>query len=377
MITGEYPPVLSGIADYSAQVAAALAAAGDTVEVWAPQPMAAVQGVTSHPLPDKFHRKGRRQLAAEITRAPEHMRLLVQYVPRAFGYQAMNVSWTRWLARPRRPPLWIVFHEVAERAEPGSSRRRQLQARVSQHMARQLRRAAARAFVSTPSAEAWLQELAPGSPAATWLPVPSNLPSAADPAAVESVRHALAPNGGPLVASFGRFGEFARICLRPLLIALLERNPALSALLIGEGGTVLRDEIGERTAVLLPRLYAPGLLAPAAAAAHIAAADLLVQPYDDGISGRRGTAMAALALGRCVLSHEGSATEPLWRQSQAVALAAPVALRPAAEDLLANSERRSQLGGHGRQLYLQQFALEHTIRRLRDDGGAEPLAPQP
>ncbi|MGH9475880.1 MAG: hypothetical protein ACRD1C_06070 [Terriglobales bacterium] len=365
MITGEYPPVLSGIADYSAQVAAGLTAAGDEVEVWAPGPMTESAGVTAHPLPDQFHRKGRRQLAAGIGHAPEGMLLLVQYVPRAFGNQAMNVNWTRWLARPQRPPLWIVFHEVAERAEPGSSRRRQLQARVSQHMARQLRRAAARTFVSTPAAETWLQEMAPGSPAATWMPVPSNLPTEADASAVEAVRHTLTPNGGPLVASFGRFGEFARICLRPLLMALLERNPALSGLLIGAGGTVLRDEIGERAATLLPRLHAPGMLAPAAAAAHIAAADLLVQPYEDGVSGRRGTTMAALALGRCVLSHEGVATEPLWRQSQAVALAAPVALRPAAEELLANPERRRLRGEAGRKLYQEQFALDHTVRRLR------------
>ncbi len=365
MITGEYPPVLSGIADYSAQVAEALAAAGDEVEVWAPEPMVQTPGVATHSLPDQFHRKGRNRLAAGIAGAGQGMHLLVQYVPHAFGYQAMNVAWTRWLARPQRPPLWVVFHEVAVRAEPGTSPRRQLQARLSQHMARQLRRAAARTFVSTPASEGWLQELVPGSMAATWLPVPSNLPTLTAPEAVEAVRHQLAPNGGPLVASFGRFGEFARQCLRPLLITLLEHNAALSALLIGEGGPLLREEIAARAPELVPRLHAPGLLPAAAAAAHVGAADLLVQPYEDGISGRRGTTMAALALGCAVLTHEGAATEPLWRQSRAVALAAPVALLPAAQELLGNAERRLALGEAARRLYQEQFALEHTTRQLR------------
>ncbi|MGN6593130.1 MAG: glycosyltransferase [Terriglobales bacterium] len=374
LITGEYPPAPGGVSDYTAQLAAALAAAGDAVHVWAPGPLDESAGIVTHPLPDLFHRKGRRQLAADLEKAPAQMRLLLQYVPHAFGYKAMNVRLTRWLARPRPQPLWIMFHEVAVKAEPGARRPLQVLAGVTQHMARQLRRAAAEAFVSTPAWDAFLQELLPGSPPAHWMPVPSNLPLTAPAEEVAAVRARLAP-GGKLVASFGRFQEFARACLRPLLRELLERDPELNALLIGEGGEKLREEILAAAPALAARLHAPGLLPTAAASAHIAAADLLVQPYPDGISGRRGTAMAGLALGRCLLSHAGEATEPVWRQAGAVALAAPVALRPVAEELLGDTARRQTLATRGQELYYRQFALEHTVRILRATTAAAAPVP--
>jgi len=402
LISGEYPPAPGGVSDYTAQLAAALAAAGDEVHVWAPGPLDEISGVVNHPLPDLFHGKGRHQLAAEVdtphltwvapygrsapwlrspaagarsaqgaselprlAKAPKEMRLLLQYVPHAFGYKAMNVRLTRWLARPRPQPLWIMFHEVAVKAEPGVRRPVQVLAGVTQHMAKQLRRAAAEAFVSTPAWDAFLQELLPGSPPAHWMPVPSNLPLTAPPEEVEAVRARLAP-GGKLVASFGRFQEFARACLRPLLQALLERDAELHALLIGEGGEKLREEIVTSAPAVANRLHAPGLLPAAAASAHIAASDLMVQPYADGISGRRGTAMAGLALGRCLLSHAGEATEPVWREAGAVALAAPVALRPVAEELLSDLARRQTIAARGRELYYRRFALEHTVRILRE-----------
>ena len=374
LISGEYPPAPGGVSDYTAQLAAALAAAGDEVHVWAPGHLDEISGVVNHPLPDLFHGKGRHQLAADLAKAPKEMRLLLQYVPHAFGYKAMNVRLTRWLARPRPQPLWIMFHEVAVKAEPGVRRPVQVLAGVTQHMAKQLRRAAAEAFVSTPAWDAFLQELLPGSPPAHWMPVPSNLPLTAPPEEVEAVRARLAP-GGKLVASFGRFQEFARACLRPLLQALLERDAELNGLLIGEGGEKLREEIVTAAPAVAHRLHAPGLLPAASASAHIAASDLMVQPYADGISGRRGTAMAGLALGRCLLSHAGEATEPVWREAGAVALAAPVALRPVAEELLSDLARRQTIAARGRELYYRRFALEHTVRILRETARATTPAP--
>ena len=47
---------------------------------------------------------------------------------------------------------------------------------------------------------------------------------------------------------------------------------------------------------------------------------MLVQPYLDGISTRRSSAMAGLALGVPIVSNAGVATEALWVDSGAIAL---------------------------------------------------------
>jgi len=49
---------------------------------------------------------------------------------------------------------------------------------------------------------------------------------------------------------------------------------------------------------------------------------VLLQPYEDGVTTRRGSIIAALALGVPVVTTTGRMTEPLWRASAAVTLVA-------------------------------------------------------
>ncbi len=99
IITGEYPPQPGGVSDYTHLVARALAKAGDEVEVWAPacpQPQHAEAGIQVHRLPGHC---GPRTLAI-IDRAiagANAERVLVQYVPHAFGFKAMNLPFSYWL----------------------------------------------------------------------------------------------------------------------------------------------------------------------------------------------------------------------------------------------------------------------------------------
>src|SRR5262249_37568110 len=94
ILTGEYPPQPGGVADYTRLLARGLAQAGDRVHVWsgpcsAPTPVDS--GVHVHRLPGRFGPASLVQLHRELGRLPGPYRLLVQYVPHAFGMKAMNV----------------------------------------------------------------------------------------------------------------------------------------------------------------------------------------------------------------------------------------------------------------------------------------------
>ena len=58
------------------------------------------------------------------------------------------------------------------------------------------------------------------------------------------------------------------------------------------------------------RVHWTGFLSPGRVSAHLAAADLMVMPYRDGVSLRRGTLMAVLAHGRPLLTTAPVATAP-------------------------------------------------------------------
>ncbi len=104
IITGEYPPAPGGVADYTRALAQALAAAGDEVHVWAPSidgGLSADPGVQLHSLPEGYRPAGLRRLSRELCRLPGPKRILVQYVPHAFGMRALNVPFCGWVAALR------------------------------------------------------------------------------------------------------------------------------------------------------------------------------------------------------------------------------------------------------------------------------------
>src|SRR5207248_8710803 len=104
---------------------------------------------------------------------------------------------------------------------------------------------------------------------------------------------------------------------------------------------------------------------------HLLACDLMVQPFEDGVTTRRTSIMAALAHGVPTVTTRGRLTEPLWRASGAVGLAPagdPTALATVAADLLAEPRRRQRLGAAGRATYDEFFDVRHTVAALRRRG---------
>src|SRR5207237_343538 len=99
--------------------------------------------------------------------------------------------------------------------------------------------------------------------------------------------------------------------------------------------------------------------------------DLMIQPYPDGVSGRRGSAMAALSHGLPMVTTMGALTENVWGQSRAAVFVRPgdvtLFLR-AANDLLDDAQERKEMGRRARGFYLDNFDIRHTIQSLRSAG---------
>ena len=340
--------------------------------MWAPGDAgeAREEGVTVHRAPGLYTPAGLVGLTRALDRCRTPRRLLLQYVPHAFGMKAMNLPFCLWFAARRQDERWVFFHEVVYPWHPRDPLRRQVLAGTTRLMVRIVASASQRSFVSIPR---WAEHLPANIRRRTeWRPVPSNFPTEVDPEAVARVRAELGE--GPLLGHFGTFGIATNEPLGHVLVPLLRADPRRRVLLLGRGSHVWREGFARRHPELAGQLLSRDSLAPEALAVHLAACELLVQPYLDGVSARRGTTMASLALGRPLVTNTGHLTEPLWRTLGAVKLVegtAPEALASAAEQLLSRPEERASLGARAAEAYREHFSLERTMEVLLNPPSSE------
>ena len=368
LVTGEYPPELGGVADYTAVLGRALAAAGCEVHVWCP---GEATGTTAEPGGVEVHRVAGRFGPAGLTRLDRMLdrflgprRLLVQYVPHGFGWKGMNVGFAAWVAARRhrsRDDVRVMFHEVAF---PWVRRplRHNLLAAVNRAMAAVLIRSCTTAYVSIPSWAGVLRRLGGRRVPVLWTPVPATVPT--DPPA-ERVTEARArlTGGHPAVKVVGHFGTYAApitSTLAPALAAILNRRPDARVVLLGSGGERWRDELVADGPHWSPRVVALGPLPAPAVAEYLLTCDLMIQPYPDGASTRRTTLMASLANGVPVLTTLGPLSEPVWADGS-VATAPAERLAEVAVELLDRPAVLLELGRAGRRLYDGRFAIGRTI----------------
>jgi glycosyltransferase involved in cell wall biosynthesis len=378
LITGEYPPQTGGVSDYSRLVANGLAAAGDSVHVYAP-PISASEyqhhGVEIHRLPGHFDPRSLGRLGRElhnISGGTAGEVVLVQYVPHAFGLKAMNLPFCLWLyalSRTKRR-IVVMFHEATLPWRRGQSLKLQVLASVTASMAMLVARAASLIFVAIP---AWKNRLVrfAGRTRMEWLPVPSNVPVAEDADAVTAMRREL--NAKTIIGHFGTSDNAISHSLRMVIPQLLETTPAVGVLLIGRDSMALKETVADGRPRLASRIHATGGLPEKGVSVALSSCDLMLQPYPDGVSARRGSVMAALAHQRAIVTTAGILTEPLWSESGAVALT-PVgdhtAMSAELKRLIGDESERTRIGSAGSRLYDERFALRHTIRVLCENASA-------
>jgi len=373
VLTGEYPPQAGGVSDYTRQICHALVAAGDRVTVFAPPcagPDDSDSRVSVIRLPDHFGRRGRAVVENHLG-ADRPDRVLVQYVAQAFGMKGMNLPFARWVRRklPSVAPVWVTFHEVAC---PFVRRplKHNLLAWVTRMMARRIATAADRVFVTIPAWGDLLRRIAPRGKSPEWLPVPSNLPAVVDAEAVAAVRRGYPP--GTVIGHFGTFGKLITELLEPILVTILRASSDRIVMLIGRNGQAFRDGFTARHPDLAGRIVATGELPAQAAAEHLAACDVIVQPYPDGVSSRRTSAMSGIALGVPVITNLGALSEPIWTAEENGMTLSPDAtaagmIEALMRALLLTPGERSARGEMGRRWYAERFALERVVAVLREE----------
>lgn len=368
VITGEYPPQPGGVGDFSSQVSTGLAAAGATVHVWTPgrsESEIAGERLTIHRDAGTWGLPDLRRIGRQLDACPAPRRLLVQWVPHAFGWRTMNVPICKWLhARAGTGDvLEVIVHEPFFAFHEGSWRQ-DAAAAVHRMMVGLLLGRARRVWLTIP---AWSDRVRPFVAAGAsleWLPVPSNVPVVHDSAGIEALRATL---GSPVVGHFGTYGPSIASLLRDTLAGLAIARPDARFLLLGRGSRTFASETEAAKPELHGRLMAAGGLEPCVLSRHLQVCDVMVQPYPDGVTARRGSTMAALAHGRPVATTDGHLTEGLWRTSGAVALAPSAdagALIREVMRLLEDEDGRLALGSRGRHLYRQRFDISHTIAAL-------------
>jgi glycosyltransferase involved in cell wall biosynthesis len=371
-ITGEYPPQSGGVGDYTAILAAAMADAGAEAHVWTATPGTDAPGaaVEVHRVPDAWSEAGLRQLDAALNGYPAPHRLVIQYVPNAWGQRGMNLGFCQWVRLRAQfgDEVRLMIHEPFLPYQFTLGPACWYMAWVQRRMMTLLLNAATTVYLSIPGWTEMLRHYGKGrNGGEVWLPAFSTIPVEDDPARVRDLRVEVANPQQLILGSFGTFGgEIGR--LTPTVFAhVLPHARDAVGLLLGRGSARIAAQVSAAAAVPASRIFAFEDLPADEISCRLQGCDVMVQPYPDGISSRRSSAMAALAHGLPVVTNTGFLTDPLFAGTAGVAK-----IKGRDADLLAKlvhgfllaEDSRIAFGAGGREFYQENFAVEHVVAKL-------------
>ena len=354
ILTGEYGPDSGGVGAYSHVLAEALRQRGALVRLW-----------------NTLDPNLKASLPSAVKAEPGFV--LLQYVPNALGARGANIAFCQWFLSLRRNGIdvRVMFHEPYFYLSWNPALN--ALAMVQRLMARLLLRASTRTYVSTEQWRRYLEPYAPAGTVFTLLPIPSTLPDNPPAHAVSAWRRRLGSEQDLLAVHFGTYGDHVATELEPAVPMLLQRVANLRVVCVGRGGEAFVTRIQREHPEFQARIHATGALDRCDAASAIAACDVALQPYPDGVTTRRTSVMAPLALGIATVTSQGRLTEAVWTESAAVALAPASdsgAHAAAAASLLRDHAMRRRVAMLGRRLYTDRFAIDTTVDVLAADAAS-------
>jgi hypothetical protein len=365
LITCEYPPAIGGVSEHSRVIAEGAASLGFDVHVWTGAEGSGRPRVDVHSTLQQFSALAFTRTDEGLADSSAPRRLIVQWVPHGYGRRGLNVAFAHWLLRRAKAgdSIDLVVHEPFIDFF-GGSWRQPFAAVVQRYMTWTALRAADRVWLTIPGWESRLQLYAGEKlRAARTLPVPGTIPLVKDQDAVKALRIKLLGGRSQLVGYFGAGGRYAFNAIQKAASEISKHDAALVC--IGRGSDALSANL---RAALDPvaAVTGTGALDSVQVSLHLQACDALVQPYPDGVSGRRTTTISALEHGVPVATTIGWLSEEFWKTSEAVegvSAKEPSGLGAAALRLLEprrnHAARRSAIT-----LYRERFDPARTLRSL-------------
>ncbi|MBI5287635.1 MAG: glycosyltransferase family 4 protein [Chloroflexi bacterium] len=359
-ISGEYPPDIGGVADYTRHLAHALADRGHDVSV-----------VTSARAA-RDHRPGVRVHDVEgwgLSRAAADARLVrelrpdvinFQYVPQLYGRGGVAPGAAALAMLLRRSACARVVTTMHEIASPLSRNPRWLGPALA-HRAQALLilSASHRAICTNPAQARFARRLTPGRPDVRQIPVGASIiPEPVTDAERAALRASV--GGAHLI------GEFSPLAVgkRPADLITLARSNGSGMRFLMMGG--LAADAGQRTLFdraaklegVTDNFVWTGPLLAADASRCLAALDVYVHTHRGGASGRSTTLASALAHGLPVVAYDGPET-PDYLRHGGIRLASfgdVDALTYEIACLLESPAERARLAGEARALYDRKLA---------------------
>ena len=362
LISAALPPQRDGIGDYTACLAAEMARlASVTVLTGAPNPAPICGAVVKAAFSAQDSASVRR--IAEFIAADKPDWALLQYNPFCYGRWGLNLHLPETMRRLRRvSPGTRVAVMVHEPFVPIITPQFAV---MSTWQRWQLWRLGQDADVLFYSIDAWQQRFGrwfPGKPA-VHLPVGSNIPRVPVCRAEARARLGLREDA-VVLGLFGTAGSGRMLGrVKEALVAVRATGIPAQALYVGPDSAEVCAALGSVGVI------AEGPFPAEEVSRRLAAMDIYLAAYVDGISTRRGAFMAALQHGLATVATRGPATDLLIeeRDKQAFLLANAedaAAFSAAARSLADNTEQRQRLGRGAEQFYECEFAWNSITQRL-------------
>ena len=371
VITCEYPPAMGGVSDHSRVLAEAAAAAGYDVHVWTRAHAVVSNGVRVRSDLGDFSHAALMRAGAALDAWPAPRRMVVQWVPHGYGRRGLNVAFTQWIRQRVRAGdrIDLIIHEPFVDFF-GGSWRQPAAAIIQRCMTWSLVRAADRVWLTIPGWEPRVRMARRRDQSAPrTLPVPGTIPPVHDPDGVARLRGTLLHGRSRLVGYFGAGGPYPLEAIAATLAALASDHADVAFVGIGRGSETLASTIRSVVPASTVPYDATGAMPLDRVSLHLQACDALLQPYADGVSGRRTTTVSALEHGLPVATTLGALSEPFWAGSRAiegVPVAMPEMLHSALMRLL-DQRRNADAREAAVAFYRERFDPVRTFKDLFDE----------
>jgi Glycosyl transferases group 1 len=363
--------MVGGVSEHSRVLVTAAAARGLDVHVWAPDGAEALSGAQVHTTLGAFSASDLARTDRGLAQVAGPRRLVLQWVPHGYGQRGMNVTFAGWIADRARSgdEIDVIVHEPFVDFF-GGSWVQPARAVVQRYMARKVLGSARRVWMSIPGWEKRLRSPWVGlRKRAGVLPVPSTIPVNKDVRAINELRSVLIGRADHVVGYFGAGGPYAEGALAATADGLRSRASAISLVCMGRGSEEVAGRLSIAVSGFSGRIFATGSLTLDRVSQHLQACDALLQPYSDGVSGRRTTTVSALEHGIPVATTFGALSEPFWRETaavQTVPAGEPAALASAIQHLLEPS-RNAAARAAAHRLYKDRFDPSVALEPLFAD----------